>query len=112
MIGRPAVIPRFPVVARSLPRLRSSLLGHPRRSIGTRSRSNAETREIGYGNVGAMETTERFPQRLGNLAQNARFPHFHSRSPVFHDKTTKKNTTNGMRLHSRPLDNRRSVRAR
>src|SRR5882672_9566987 len=27
-----------------------------------------------------METTERFPQHLGNLAQNARFPHFHSRS--------------------------------
>jgi hypothetical protein len=24
-----------------------------------------------------MEITERFPQELGNLAQNARFPHFH-----------------------------------
>jgi hypothetical protein len=25
-----------------------------------------------------METTKRFPQELGNLAQNARFPHSHS----------------------------------
>ena len=46
-----------------------------------------------------METTERFPQRLGNLAQNARFPHFHSRS-LCHDKTTKTNTTNARRLHT------------
>ena len=38
--------------------------------------------ESGYGNAGAMETTERFPPRLGNLAQNARFPHSHSR-PLF-----------------------------
>ena len=29
-----------------------------------------------------METTERFPQGLGNLAQHARFPHSHSRSFV------------------------------
>ena len=42
--------------------------------------SNVDQRDIGYGNAGAMETTERFPQRLGNLAQNARFPHSHSRS--------------------------------
>ena len=31
----------------------------------------------GCGNGGAMETTDRFPQRLGNLAENARFPHSH-----------------------------------
>jgi hypothetical protein len=31
------------------------------------------------GNVGPVEITERFPPALGNLAQNARFPHFHSR---------------------------------
>jgi hypothetical protein len=37
----------------------------------------------GYGNDAAMEITKRFPQPLGNLAQNARFPHFHSRSSVF-----------------------------
>ena len=38
---------------------------------------------IGCGNAGPMETTERFPQRLGNLAQNARFPHSHSRLFLF-----------------------------
>ena len=32
-----------------------------------------------YGNAAPMEITERFPQPLGNLAQNARFPHSHSR---------------------------------
>jgi hypothetical protein len=37
MIGRPAVIARFPGVARSLPRMRSSLLGLPTRSRATRS---------------------------------------------------------------------------
>jgi hypothetical protein len=31
------------------------------------------------GNDAPMEITERFPQPLGNLAQNARFPHSHSR---------------------------------
>jgi hypothetical protein len=31
----------------------------------------------GCGNGAAAEITNRFPQRLGNLAQNARFPHFH-----------------------------------
>jgi hypothetical protein len=33
--------------------------------------------EDGCGNAVPMETTERFPQRLGNLATNARFPHSH-----------------------------------
>ncbi len=36
----------------------------------------------GYGNDAPMEITERFPQPLGNLASNARFPHSHSRSSV------------------------------
>jgi hypothetical protein len=31
-----------------------------------------------YGNGVPMETTERFPQGLGNPAQNAGFPHSHS----------------------------------
>ena len=31
----------------------------------------------GCGNAGAMETTDRFPPRLGHLAQTARFPHSH-----------------------------------
>src|SRR5436309_2892877 len=45
----------------------------------TRAGSRAEN---GYGNDAPMEITERFPQPLGNLAQNARFPHFHSRPSV------------------------------
>jgi hypothetical protein len=40
-----------------------------------------------------MEITERFPQPLGNLAQNARFPHFHSRSSCAGNKNTDKNTS-------------------
>ena len=36
----------------------------------------------GYGNDATREITKRFPQPLGNLAQNARFPHSHSRSSV------------------------------
>jgi hypothetical protein len=40
----------------------------------------------GRGNAAAMETTERFPPRLGNLAQNARFPHSHRRSFCVYSK--------------------------
>ena len=35
-------------------------------------------REDRCGNAVSVETTHRFPQRLGNLAHNARFPHSHS----------------------------------
>ena len=35
----------------------------------------------GCGNDGAVETTDRFPPRLGNLAQTARFPHSHKPIP-------------------------------
>jgi hypothetical protein len=35
------------------------------------------TNEDGCGNGVPVESTNRFPQGLGNLAQNARFPHFH-----------------------------------
>jgi hypothetical protein len=31
----------------------------------------------GYGIDAPVEITKRFPQELGNLAQNARFPHSH-----------------------------------
>jgi hypothetical protein len=53
-------------------------------AAGTVELANARTRisapaEDGCGNVAPMEITERFPQPLGNLAQNARFPHSHSR---------------------------------
>jgi hypothetical protein len=36
----------------------------------------------GCGNGAGMEITNRFPHRLGNLAQNARFPHSHKPLPV------------------------------
>lgn len=39
----------------------------------------SDDRGGGCGNDVPMETTERFPQGLGNLAQTARFPHSHSR---------------------------------
>ena len=35
------------------------------------------------GNAAAVEITYRFPPRLGNLAQSARFPHSHSGSSIF-----------------------------
>ena len=110
MIGRPAVIARVPGVARSLPRMRSSLLGLPTRSRAPRSLVIRAPTETGYGNAGTMETTERFPQRLGNLAHHARFPHSHSRSFLSHKKNTKRKTYD-MR-HARQLDRRPPVRAR
>jgi hypothetical protein len=36
-----------------------------------------QSKEHGYGNDAPAEITERFPQQLGNLAKNARFPHSH-----------------------------------
>jgi hypothetical protein len=55
---------------------------------GTRIRSPAED---GCGNDAPMEITERFPQPLGNLAKNARFPHSHSRVSDF-DKNKDQDT--------------------
>ena len=43
------------------------------------------------GNVVPVETTERFPHGLGNLAHNARFPHSHSRYSS-REREEKKNT--------------------
>jgi hypothetical protein len=37
--------------------------------------------EDGCGNAVSMESKKRFPQRLGNLPENARFPHSHK--PLF-----------------------------
>jgi hypothetical protein len=45
--------------------------------------------EDGYGNAVPMETKKRFPQGLGNLAQDARFPHSHSRSSGLRKEKTK-----------------------
>jgi hypothetical protein len=39
-----------------------------------------------------METQRRFPQGLGNLAQNARFPHSHK--PIIPSLSRKKKTKN------------------
>jgi hypothetical protein len=57
-------------------------------AAGTVELADAHTRigspaEDGCGNDAPMEITERFPQPLGNLAQNARFPHSHSRLSDF-----------------------------
>jgi hypothetical protein len=64
-----------------------------RRSAGRQGHSIPRIRskatcddEDGYGNAVPMESKKRFPQRLGNLAQNARFPHFHSRSSSYHEE--------------------------
>src|SRR5437762_1033060 len=39
-----------------------------------------------------METTKRVPQGLGNLAQNARFPHSHSQLSIDETENTKPRT--------------------
>lgn len=47
--------------------------------LGPATRFFGSTPDIGCGNAGPVEITERFPPALGNLAQNARFPHSHNR---------------------------------
>jgi hypothetical protein len=48
----------------------------------------------GCGNGAPMEITERFPQPLGNLAKNARFPHSHSRlSDLDHEEQRQQTRT-------------------
>jgi hypothetical protein len=111
MIRRPAVIPRFSGVARSLPTMRSSFLEHPPRSRATRSPVIIALMGNGYGNDGAMETTKRFPQRLGNLAQHARFPHSHSRSFSVSQEAEDEEEGNDM-PYARQLDTRPRVKAR
>jgi len=54
--------------------------------------------EDGYGNDVPMETKRRFPQGRGNLAQNARFPHSHSRSSSFSERRRRSTKTPGERL--------------
>jgi hypothetical protein len=48
-----------PGVVSSLPRIRSSLLGHPRRRSGLDPGSNVEQPEIGYGNATAAPWVSR-----------------------------------------------------
>ena len=126
MIGGPAVIARFQGGTRSLPRMRSSRLGLPTRSRATRSPVIMASMGTGYGNAPWKPAMEMHHgnrlwkcRRYGNhrtvstapwkSSKEREIPTFPQPLPVFHDKTTKKKTTNGMRLH---LDNRRSVRAR
>src|SRR3984893_17410630 len=52
--------------------------------LGYRSMRVGAGAEDNCGNGAPMEITERFPQPLGNLAQNARFPHSHSRFSDVH----------------------------
>ena len=47
------------------------------RPRGTAGGSDETRRRRSCGNAAPMEITERFPQELGNLAENARFPHSH-----------------------------------
>jgi hypothetical protein len=49
-------------------------------------------REDGCGNDVPVESKKRFPQGLGNLAPDARFPHFHSRSSSLAKKNEKNKT--------------------
>lgn len=80
---------------------------------GCRSLRVGASAEDGCGNDAPMEITERFPQPLGNLAQNARFPHSHKPIPFFTDQKTKpKRKPRGRRLLEAPLDTRPSIRTR
>jgi hypothetical protein len=56
--------------------------------LGYRSMRIGAGAKDGCGNDAPMEITERFPQPLGNLAQNARFPHSHSRLSYQKNKDT------------------------
>ena len=113
MIGRPAVIARFPGGSQIPPQ---DAIVAPGASYAVARHPIAcdqgAPRESGYGHAGAMETTERFPQRLGNLAHDARFPHSHSRSISLSHKKKRKRKTYDMRYARQLLDRRPPVKAR
>src|SRR6202049_2041286 len=78
----------------------------PPAAAGTVELADAHTRisspaEDGCGNAAPMEITERFPQPLGNLAENARFPHSHSRFSDF-DKNKDQDTNPDTRPRATP----------
>ena len=61
----------------------------------------------GCGNDAPVEITERFPQELGNLAQNARFPHSHKPIPFPIEKVEERTSDGATRRHiNRPLVSR------
>jgi len=65
---------------------RSARVGYPLK--GEAREVTTKTNRRGCGNDAPMEITTRFPQPLGNLAETARFPHFHKPIPlVFQEKT-------------------------
>jgi hypothetical protein len=73
-------------------------------AAGTVELADANTRvgacaEDGYGNDAPMEIKERFPQPLGNLAENARFPHSHSRLSYFDQEEQKTRTADAPMSH-------------
>ena len=73
--------------------------------------------EDSCGNDAPMEITERFPQPLGNLAQNARFPHSHSRVSYVDQKNADQDTNphqSAAPCHApqEVLDSRPAVRTR
>jgi hypothetical protein len=57
--------------------------------LGYRSMRVGAGAEDGCGNDAPLEITKRFPQPLGNLAQNARFPHSHKPIPLSQRPKTK-----------------------
>jgi hypothetical protein len=57
---------------------------------------DGEHDEDGCGNGVPMETNERFPQGLGNLATNARFPHSHK--PILSVSGKKEAPENGNKV--------------
>jgi hypothetical protein len=59
-----------------------------------------------------METQERFPQGLGNLAQNARFPHSHKPIMiVVMERREKNGNSNSATKPSTESDQAQTVRA-
>src|SRR5882762_4068308 len=71
-------------------------------AAGTVELADAHTRvgscaEDGYGNAAPVEIRKRFPQPLGNLAQNARFPHSHSRLSSFDQEEQRPKTRTAIR---------------
>jgi hypothetical protein len=62
----------------------------------------------GCGNDAPAEITKRFPQELGNLAQNARFPHSHKPITLTDKEDEERRTKTGAtRRHiNRPLVSR------
>ena len=111
MIGRPAVIARFPGVARSLPRMRSSLLGLPTRSRATRS----PVIRVAHGKA-AMEMPALWKPQNGfhsalEISHRTRDFHIPTADHCVCHKKTKRKKMHDMR-HARQLDRRPLVRAR